>query len=124
MTFVSLYPTTEARRRIGTWNPVTDIVESVGGYTIKLDVPGFAKDDLKVRIHEGVLTVSGERKSPEVIDNEYYSYNERPYGTFERSFRLPDHVDSETIKGSYEDGVLTLELTKKEEAKPHLITIE
>jgi len=124
MTLVSLYPKTEARRRIGTWNPVTDIVESVGGYTIKLDVPGFAKDDLKVRIHEGVLTVSGERKSPEVIDNEYYSYNERPYGTFERSFRLPDHVDSETIKGSYEDGVLTLELTKKEEAKPHLITIE
>ena len=124
MTFVRLYPTTEARRRNGTWNPATDIVENADGYTITLDVPGFAKDDFKVRIHEGVLTVNGERKSPEVTDEEYFSYNERPYGTFERSFRLPDHIDSETIKGSYEDGVLTLELTKKEEAKPHLITVE
>ena len=124
MTFVRLYPTTEVRRRTGNWNPATDIVENADGYTITLDVPGFAKDDFKVRIHEGVLTVNGERKSPEVTDEEYFSYNERPYGTFERSFRLPDHIDSETIKGSYEDGVLTLELTKKEEAKPHLITVE
>jgi len=124
MTFVTLYPTTETRRKTGTWNPATDIVEKTDGYTITLDAPGFAKDDFTVKIHEGVLTVSGERKTPDATDEKYYSYYERPYGTFERSFRLPDHIDSEAIKGSYENGVLTLELTKKEEAKPHLITVE
>ena len=124
MTLVQLYPTTETRLRAVAWNPATDIVENADGYSITLDAPGFAKEDLKVKVHEGVLTISGERKSPEANDEKYFRYYERPYGTFERSFRLPDHVDSETINGSYENGVLTLELKKREEAKPHLITVK
>jgi len=124
MTLVQLYPTTEARRRADAWNPATDIVENADGYSITIDAPGFAKEDLTVKAHEGVLTISGERKSAEASDEKYFRYYERPSGTFERSFRLPDHVDSETINGSYENGVLTLELKKREEAKPHLITVK
>jgi len=124
MTLVKYYPTTEEQRRAAAWNPPTDIIENADGYSITLDVPGFAKEDLKVKVHEGVLTVNGERKSPEVVDEKFFRYYERPYGTFERSFRLPDHVDGEKIDGSYENGVLTLELKKKEEAKPLLITVK
>jgi len=124
MTLVRLYPTTEARRRTDVWTPATDIVENADGYSITLDAPGFTKEDLKVKVHEGILSVSGERKSPEENDDKYFSYYERPYGTFERSFRLPDHVDSETINGTYENGVLKLELKKLEEAKPYLITVK
>ena len=124
MSLVTYYPRTNARRRATLWTPATDIVENADGYTITVDAPGFAKDDLKVRVHEGVLTVGGERKVPEATDEEYYNYRERPHGTFERSFRLPEFIDSESIQGSYENGVLTLGLKKKEEAKPHLITVK
>ena len=124
MTLLRFYPTTEAGQRTPTWTPATDIIEKADGYTITLDAPGFTREGLTIKVREGVLTVSGERKSPEGEDEKYFHYHERPYGTFERSFRLPEHIDSESIKASYENGVLTLELNKKEEAKPHLITIK
>jgi len=124
MTLVRFYPTTDVKRNIAAWTPATDIVENADGYTITLDAPGFVREDITIKVHEDVLTVSGERKSPEVGDEKYFRYHERPYGAFERSFRLPDHINSETIKAVYENGVLTLELNKKEEAKPHLIAIK
>ena len=124
MTYVRLIPRTESRRTEKTWNPAADIVESNDGFTITLDVPGFTKDELKVKVHENVLYVSGERKREVVNDSGHFRYFERPYGSFSRSFRLPDYIDGESIKGAYENGVLSVGLTKKEEAKPHTITIK
>ena len=124
MTYVRLQPRTGKRNTHTTWNPPADIVESSDGFTITLDVPGFTKDDLKVNVHDGVLAVSGERKRPEVGDEKHFRYNERHFGSFNRSFRLPDYIESESIKGTYENGVLSVELKKKEETKPHVITIK
>jgi len=124
MTYLRLEPRTENRRGQKLWTPASDIVENNDGFTITLDVPGFTKDDLKVNVHEGVLNVSGERKRTENGDNGHYRYYERPEGSFSRSFRLPDFLDGESVKGIYENGVLSIELQKKEEAKPHIITIK
>jgi HSP20 family protein len=124
MTYVRLTPRTERKRPQTVWNPPADIVEGNDGFTITLDVPGFTKEDLKVNVHDGILTVNGERKGVEAENEKHFRYNERPFGSFSRSFRLPDFIDGESIHGSYENGVLTVELKKKEEAKPHVITIK
>ena len=124
MTLVKYLPKTEAGKYTETWRPAADIVETDEGFTIVVDVPGFAKDGLSVKAHDGLLTVSGERERAEVKDTKLYRHYERPAGTFERSFRLPDYIESESIKGAHENGTLTLELKKKEEAKPHTITIK
>lgn len=124
MTYVRLIPRNKSLRTEKTWNPAADIVESNDGFTVTLDVPGFTKEELKVKVHENVLNVSGERKRTEVNDSGHFRYFERPYGSFSRSFRLPDYIDGQSIKGAYEKGVLSVELTKKEEAKPHTITIK
>ena len=124
MTLVKFLPKTEAGKYTETWRPAADIVETDEGFTIVLDVPGFGKDDLSIKAYDGLLTVSGERERAEVNDTKFYRHYERPSGTFGRSFRLPDYIESESIKGAYENGTLTLELKKKEEAKPHTITIK
>jgi HSP20 family protein len=124
MTLVRYLPKNETRTYSRTWKPAADIIESNEGFTITLDAPGFEKDDFTVKVHEGVLTVTGERKREEAEDTKLFRYYERPTGTFERSFRLPDYIDHESINGSYENGVLAVELKKKEEAKPHTITIK
>ncbi|MBN1292207.1 MAG: Hsp20/alpha crystallin family protein [Candidatus Latescibacteria bacterium] len=124
MTYVRLVPGTETRRIQTTWNPGADIVESKDGFALTLDVPGIAKEAINVKVHEGILTVSGTRKRSEIEDEKLFRYYERPDGSFSRSFRLPDFIDSDSIKASYENGVLKLEVQKKEEAKPHTITIK
>ena len=124
MTYVRLLPRTEKRRSHAVWNPPADIIESNEGFTITLDVPGFTKDALKVNVRNGILAVSGERKRDDADDEKHFRYVERPFGSFSRSFRLPDYIDGESIKGSYDNGVLTVELKKKEEAKPHIIKIK
>ena len=124
MTYVRLVPATESKKIQKTWNPGADIVESKEGFTLTFDVPGVSKEEISVKIHDGVLTVSGERKREEIKDEKLFRYYERQDGSFTRSFRLPDFINSDAIKASYENGVLTLELQKKEEAKPHTITIK
>ena len=104
--------------------PAADIAEHNDGFTLTLDVPGLDKDQLSVKVNEGILTVSGERTREKAEDNNHYNYYERPTGPFERSFRLPDYIDSEHITAENENGVLTLSLPKKEEAKPHTIKVK
>ena len=128
MTFIKVLP-----RRIGNseskslhtqWIPPVDIIEGKDGFTIEFDLPGFEKDEIKVSVKEGELTVSGERK-PTVAEGETYFRNfERPEGKFSRSFRLPKHTDSENIRGSYHNGILTFEIPKKEEAKSRTIEVK
>lgn len=124
MTYVTTYPKTRASRQSATWTPASSIEEHNEGYTISLDVPGLTREEIKVQVHEGILSISGERKRPENEGADNFRYNERPYGSFERSYRLPEYIDSEHIAGAYENGVLTLELKKKEEAKPRVIAVK
>jgi len=112
-------------RTDSTYTPSVDIVEHADGFTLDFDLPGFTREDLKVSVNEGVLTVTGTRARKETAEDEkYFRHFERPYGTFSRSFRLPEYVDGESVKATYVQGVLTLELQKKEEAKPYTIEIK
>ena len=106
------------------FNPAVDIVEGENAFNIVFDLPGFEKNDINISVKDGVLTVSGERKVAEPGDEKYFRNFERPGGTFSRSFRLPDYVDENTIKASYKNGVLNLDLTRKEEAKPRKIEVK
>ena len=123
MTIVRYAPAAGVRKANTTWSPVTEIREQAEGFVIEIDVPGYAREDIQIKVNEGLLTVSGERKRPEA-DEKYYNYTERNYGEFTRSFNLPDHVDGETITAQYLNGVLILHLEKKEAAKPHTIEIK
>ncbi|MCD6307453.1 MAG: Hsp20/alpha crystallin family protein [Candidatus Latescibacteria bacterium] len=112
-------------RTDSTYTPSVDIVENADGFTVDFDLPGFTREDLKVSVNEGVLTVTGTRARKEMDgDEKYFRHFERPYGTFSRSFRLPDYVNDESVNAVYVHGVLTLELQKKEEARPHTIEIK
>jgi len=105
------------------WTPPVDVVEEKEKYIVELDIPGLEKDAFKLSVNDNVLYVSGERKSEETKESDLYSYYERVKGKFERSFRLPNEINSGKIVASYKNGVLRLELPKKEEAKPQLINI-
>ena len=105
------------------WTPDVDIIEGEDKFSLEFDLPGFKKNDFVINVKDGVLHINGERKIEVSEDEKYFRHLERQSGEFERSFRLPDHVDGEKIKASYKSGVLKLELPKKEEAKPFTIQI-
>jgi|WetSurMetagenome_2_1015567.scaffolds.fasta_scaffold304201_2 HSP20 family protein len=105
--------------------PNVDIVEGKDGYNIKADMPGLDKKDIKVEIEKGVLTISGEKKEEKIEqEKNHYYHLERTYGSFRRSFKLPDNVSSEHIDAKYNSGVLELTLKKTEEAKPKTIEVK
>jgi len=108
------------------WAPVVDISENPDAFVITAELPGIRKEDVKVSVHDGVLTISGERASEytEGDENSKQHRVERFYGQFARSFSLPEHVDDENIKASYRDGVLELTLAKQEKAKPRAIEVQ
>lgn len=105
------------------WNPSVDILETEDGYILQLDLPGLQADNIKLHVKEGILTVQGERATQERRDDKFF-YCERPAGTFERSFRLPDYVDTGNIKAAYENGVLTLTMPQRAESRPRTIEIK
>ena len=126
MTFTKFYPKTcypYGTRENDAWTPAVDVVEEKTNYTVEIDAPGLEKDAFKLSVKDNVLYVSGERKTKAAEETELYTYFERVNGKFERSFRLPKDVDSENITAAYKNGVLKLEIPKKEEAKPQTITI-
>ncbi len=101
----------------------TDVHEDEAGYTLDIDVPGVKLEDIDISLHDGLLTISGERKSVRKDGESGYRRVERRFGTFSRSFRLPKHVDDAGIEASAADGVLHISLPKKEEVKPRTIAI-
>ncbi len=105
------------------WTPDVNIIEGEDRFLLELDLPGFKQDDFTINVSEGVLTISGERKIEVPEDEKYFRHLERRSGAFERSFRLPEYVSGEKITASYKQGVLKIELPKKEEAKPRTIKI-
>jgi HSP20 family protein len=105
--------------------PNVDIVESKDGFHIKADMPGLDKKDIKVEVENGVLTISGEKKEEKVEqEKNHYYHMERTYGSFCRSFKLPDNVSSENVDAKYVSGVLELTLKKIEAAKPKSIEVK
>jgi HSP20 family protein len=106
----------------GTWAPAVDVAEEGDKILVKVEVPGMNENDLKVHFEDGMLTVTGERQF-ERKDERNYHRIERAYGTFTRTFSLPRTVDANAITANYRNGVLEIEIPKKEEAKPKQIAI-
>lgn len=107
------------------WSPALDVWDDKDSFVAKVELPGMKKEDINIALHDGVLTVSGERKHEhEVGSKEAGSFrSERYFGKFQRSVTLPARVDAANVKASYKDGVLTIELPKAEEAKPRQIEV-
>jgi HSP20 family protein len=111
------------------WMPAVDIWENEGELVVKADVPDVRFEDIHVDLENGTLTLRGERKFEKAAGTEEkakggYHRVERLYGAFERSFTVPETVDSEHVKADYKNGVLTVTLPKKESAKPRKINVE
>ena len=106
------------------WAPSVDVSETDNEYLIKVELPGVEKSDVKVSIHEGVLTIQGERKMEREEKNKKYHRVERAYGRFARSFVLPENVDETSVSASHKDGLLNVTLGKVEQAKPKAIEVK
>lgn len=106
------------------WMPRTDISETEDAYVIRMDMPGLSREDVKIELQEGRLRVSGERKIKQEEKGETFRRVERMYGRFFRSFALPEASDTEHVQARLENGVLTIEVPKREEAKRRRIQIE
>jgi len=105
------------------WSPLVDISETDDKIKVTAEVPGMKKDDIKISIQDNVLTLKGEKKQEKEEKDKNSHRVERAYGAFERSFSLPASVQTDKVKASYKEGVLTISLPKPEEAKPKEIDI-
>ena len=105
------------------WSPVVDIEESAEAYTIRAELPGLSKEKVKVTVENGVLTLSGERDLERRVETKTFHRVERSHGTFTRSFTLPDDVDSESVAANFKDGLLEIQIAKREEAMPKSIEV-
>ena len=103
--------------------PPVDVYEDEHNVTLKIEVPGIDEKDIDVRIENNLLTVHGERKFEKEEKEENFRRVERQYGSFTRSFTLPNTVDAEKVQASYEKGILKIQLAKKAEAKPKQIKV-
>ena len=108
---------------LGAWLPPVDIAEDKDKLTLTAELPGFKENQIEVQMEGGVLTLRGERKFEEEKEGRNFHRVERSYGQFVRSFTLPNNVDREQIKANFADGLLKIELPKREEAKPRQIKI-
>src|ERR1700755_506864 len=104
-----------------TWAPAVDIYETEHELVVKADLPEVDPKDLDIRVENNILTIRGERKFEKNVNQENYLRVERAYGSFARSFTLASTVNAEAIKADYQNGVLTLSIPKREEAKPKKI---
>ncbi|MBI4472281.1 MAG: Hsp20/alpha crystallin family protein, partial [Acidobacteria bacterium] len=106
-----------------TWSPAVDIFETEGEIVVKAELPGMGRKDITLNLENNVLTLRGERRFEKETKEENYHRIERSYGGFSRSFSIPSMVDEEKIRADYKDGVLSIVLPKKEQAKPKQIRI-
>ena len=111
-------------RPVSAFAPAFEVKETTDSFVIKADIPGVEEKDLDVAVHNGVLTVTGNRQAEERKEGESFALYERQYGSFTRSFALPDMADGERIEAQLTNGVLTLTIAKKAEAKPRKVAIK
>jgi len=107
----------------GAWVPPVDIFERQDHLVIRAEVPGLKREDMDVRIENGVLTLHGERKRETEVSEDNAFRMERSYGAFSRSFSLPTTVDAAKVAATYKDGVLEVSVPKVETAKPKKVEI-
>lgn len=110
-------------RQTSAFVPAFEVKETSEAFVLKGDLPGVVEADLDIAVHNNVLTVSGSRQSEERKDGESFALYERQYGSFSRSFSLPDTADGERVEAKLDAGVLTLTIWKKTEAKPRKIAL-
>ena len=106
------------------WTPPADITEDDKEYLIKTELPEMKKEDVKVAVENGVLIISGERKFEKEEKKKKYHRVERGYGTFMRSFALPDDADFNKVNAEFKNGVLTVHVPKSERAKPKQVEVK
>src|SRR5213082_3161840 len=106
------------------WTPLADIAEDEKEYLIKAELPEMKKEDVKVTVENGVLTIAGERKFEKEEKNKKYHRVERSYGSFVRSFALPDLADANKVKAEFKDGMLTVHVPKSERAKAKQVEVK
>ena len=108
-----------------TWMPPVDIFQT-GEHelVLKAELPAMSRDDIGINIENFVLTVSGEKKAPNDVKDDQYHHVERRYGSFSRSFALPQTVDPNRVSAEYKNGVLTVKIPLREEAKPRTIKVD
>jgi HSP20 family protein len=111
-------------RQVSAYVPPFEVKETNEAFVVKADVPGVAEPDLDIAVHNNVLTISGTRQSEERKEGDAFSLYERQYGSFSRSFSLPDTADGERVEAKLDSGVLTLTIWKKAEAKPRKIAFK
>jgi HSP20 family protein len=108
---------------LSAWAPSVDAYETENELVIKADLPGTTEKDLDVRVENNMLTIGGERKFEQEVKEENYLRMERSYGSFHRTFSLPNTVDAQAIQAQYTDGVLTVTLPKRAESKPKQVKV-
>ncbi|HPC61950.1 MAG TPA: Hsp20/alpha crystallin family protein [Verrucomicrobiota bacterium] len=106
------------------WAPLVDIAEDDKEYLLKVELPEVQKDDVKVTVEGGTLTISGERKAEKEEKGRKFHRVERYYGRFERSFSIPDDAEADNVKAEFKDGVLRVHLAKSEKARPKQIEVK
>jgi HSP20 family protein len=109
---------------VAEWSPLVDISEDEKEYLIKAELPEVKKEDAKVSVQNDVLTISGERKYEKEEKGKKYHRVERAYGSFERSFTLPEDADAAKIAAEFKDGVLKVHLPKSEKPRPKSIEVK
>ena len=119
-------PLTELARTsnlLSGWNPALDLYEDKDNLYVKVELPGMKREDIDVSLHEGSLSISGERKSEQKHEDAEVYRAERFFGRFQRTVMLPTPVAAEKVKAQYKDGILNITLPKTEEAKPKHIDV-
>ena len=105
------------------WSPALDVFQSSDAVTVKVELPGLKKEDIEISLEKGVLSISGERRHEQKLEDGESFRSERYFGRFHRSVAIPTTVEGDKVKASYTDGVLTVTLPKAEEAKPKQIEV-
>lgn len=105
------------------WSPALDVFQNNDAVAVKVELPGLRKEDIDISLEKGVLSISGERRHEERVEEGESFRSERYFGRFHRSVAIPTEVEADKVKASYTDGVLTVTLPKAEEAKPKQIDV-
>jgi len=106
------------------WMPAIDVFDQKDAVVLKAELAGMNPDDIQIEVEDNVLTLKGERKFEETLDEERYYRDERRYGSFQRSLALPQGVKADEIQANYDDGILTVTVPKAEEEKPKKIEVK
>jgi HSP20 family protein len=121
--FNDTFERTGEQSNLSAWAPAVDIYETEHELVVKADLPDVDPKDLDIRVENNLLTIRGERKFEKKVNEENYLRVERSFGSFARSFTLANTVNPDAIKADYQNGVLTLTIPKREEAKPKQVKV-